>query len=110
MGGDGFDFGAFARPRINPQSAFNMGMVKPYPMLLKPLLLPKVWGGGRLKHYGKALPAGQNIGESWELSDLGSTSASGAGGGAARSEIVNPDMASADRQLGRPKQPSPMIR
>jgi len=35
---------------------------------LKPLLLPKVWGGDRLARlYGKSLPGGAPLGESWEV-------------------------------------------
>lgn len=63
--------------------------VEPYPLLLKPLFFEKVWGGRALERLGKRLPAGANIGESWELADMGATSASGAGGGAARSTIEN---------------------
>jgi mannose-6-phosphate isomerase len=62
-------------------------VVTPYPLIFEPILLDKVWGGRRLERLGKKLPAGKTIGESWELADLGSTSASGAGGGAARSVI-----------------------
>lgn len=65
----------------------------PYPLLLSPILLPKVWGGRRLVAFNKPIPAGENIGESWELADLGSTSASGAGGGAAVSVIANGPLA-----------------
>lgn len=64
-------------------------MVSPYPLLLRPILMPKVWGGRRLERFGKALPPGQAIGESWELADLEATSASGGGGGAAVSIIAN---------------------
>jgi mannose-6-phosphate isomerase len=39
------------------------------PLLLEPRLLPKPWGGRRLAAWGKALPAGEAIGESWELFD-----------------------------------------
>jgi mannose-6-phosphate isomerase len=67
--------------------------VRPYPLLLEPLLLEKVWGGDRLSRLGKRLPHGKLIGESWELADLGSTSPSGGGGAAARSTIVNGDLA-----------------
>jgi hypothetical protein len=44
-------------------------------------------------------PAGKQIGESWELADLGATAASGAGGGAARSVIANGGIA--DHELTR---------
>lgn len=63
-------------------------MITPYPLLLEPLLYAKVWGGRRLESLGKTLPEGAMIGESWELADLASTSASGAGGGAAHSVIA----------------------
>jgi len=43
----------------------------PYPLQFRPLFKPKVWGGRTLERLlGKALPAGQRIGESWELADL----------------------------------------
>jgi len=44
--------------------------MKPYPLLFDPLLKPKVWGGRTLERFGKTLPAGELIGESWELADL----------------------------------------
>ncbi|MFN7020419.1 MAG: type I phosphomannose isomerase catalytic subunit [Phycisphaerales bacterium] len=61
------------------------------PLLLQPTLLPKVWGGRRLAQLDKPLPADPAtlIGESWELADLASTSAGGAGGQAVRSIIAD---------------------
>lgn len=60
----------------------------PYPLTFKPMLYEKVWGGRALAAIGKHLPkAAAAYGESWELADMPSTSASGAGGGAARSII-----------------------
>ncbi len=47
-----------------------------------------MWGGRRLATLGKDLPDIGDIGESWELADLDSTSASGAGGGAVSSIIA----------------------
>ena len=42
----------------------------PYPMLLEPRYLAKVWGGRRLERaFGRALPGGDSIGESWEFFD-----------------------------------------
>jgi len=39
------------------------------PLVFEPFLRPQVWGGNRLAHFGKHLPAGKSgIGESWELS------------------------------------------
>ncbi len=68
-------------------------MVSPYPLVFEPILLEKVWGGRRLERFGKRLPVGKDIGESWELADLAATSASGAGGAAARSTIANGPLA-----------------
>ena len=69
-------------------------MSAPYPLLLEPVILEKVWGGRRLAALGKSLAKPDaRYGESWELADMGSTSASGAGGGAVRSKVVNGAMA-----------------
>ncbi len=59
-----------------------------YPLRFAPILLSKVWGGDRLARFGKSVPPGASIGESWEVADLDSTSAGGAGGGAQRSTIL----------------------
>ncbi len=40
------------------------------PFRLDPVLVERPWGGTRLTAYGKTLPEGVNIGESWELCDL----------------------------------------
>ena len=66
--------------------------MKPYPLIFEPIFKEKVWGGRRLEHLGKALPPDVNVGESWEIADLASTSADGAGGDAAHSMIVNGEM------------------
>jgi len=65
----------------------------PYPLIFEPILKEKVWGGRRLERYGKRLPPGARIGESWEIADLASTSPSGGGGGQARSVIARGPMA-----------------
>lgn len=42
-----------------------------YPLLFEPLLVEKIWGGRNLERlFGRALPEGKDIGESWELTDL----------------------------------------
>lgn len=69
---------------------------EPYPLLTRPCLLTKVWGGDRLAALGKAVVPGDRIGESWEVADLATTSGGGAGGGAIRSEIVNGPFAGRD--------------
>jgi len=41
-----------------------------YPLTFEPLLMERVWGGRRLEElYGKRLPEGRPIGESWEITD-----------------------------------------
>ncbi len=37
---------------------------------MTPVLSPRPWGGRRLEEYGKTLPEGVLIGESWEVADL----------------------------------------
>ncbi len=59
------------------------------PMLLGAILKEKVWGGQRLTGFGKPVPAGAHIGESWELADLDSTDPGGGGGDAAHSRITS---------------------
>jgi mannose-6-phosphate isomerase len=42
-----------------------------YPFKLKPIYKERIWGGRKLqKQFGKKLPEGKPIGESWELADL----------------------------------------
>lgn len=42
-----------------------------YPLKFKPRYVPKMWGGRKIETVlGKALPAGELIGESWELFDF----------------------------------------
>lgn len=64
----------------------------PSPLILAPILKEKVWGGRALSSVGKSLPPGKNVGESWELADLVSTSADGGGGEAAHSPIAHGPM------------------
>jgi mannose-6-phosphate isomerase len=40
-----------------------------YPYKFTPVLLERVWGGNALEHYGKSVPPGKRVGESWEISD-----------------------------------------
>ncbi len=68
-------------------------MTDPYVLTFEPILKEKVWGGRRLERLGKVLPSGVDVGESWEIADLASTSSGGGGGGAARSIIANGPLA-----------------
>ena len=40
-----------------------------YPLRFNPILVERVWGGQTLTRFGKVLPPGKQIGESWEISD-----------------------------------------
>lgn len=62
-------------------------MSSPYPLLFEPILKPKVWGGRALARFGRELPPSLQIGESWDLADLATTSEHGGGGGPARSVV-----------------------
>ena len=45
--------------------------MKAYPLKFEPIYKQRIWGGQRLRDvFGKQLPAGEKIGESWELADL----------------------------------------
>jgi mannose-6-phosphate isomerase len=55
-----------------------------YPLKFRPIFKERIWGGQRLREvFGKDLPAGAKIGESWELADVGED----------KSEIVNGPLA-----------------
>jgi len=42
-----------------------------YPLRFEPIYVEKIWGGRNLERlYGRSLPEGKKIGESWELADL----------------------------------------
>jgi mannose-6-phosphate isomerase len=45
--------------------------MKAYPLKFKTIFKPRIWGGQRLRElFGKDIPVGEKIGESWELADL----------------------------------------
>ncbi len=64
-----------------------------YPLKFEPIYKAKAWGGRRLETIGRELPPGEQIGESWEICDLASSSPSGGGGGPERSIISNGPLA-----------------
>ncbi len=48
-----------------------MTAMKPYPLKSVPIFKHRIWGGQKLRQvFGKDLPVGEKIGESWELADL----------------------------------------
>jgi mannose-6-phosphate isomerase len=57
----------------NRRSRVNLGRMKlppTSPLVFEPLFMERVWGGRRLESYfGKQLPPGKSIGESWEIVD-----------------------------------------
>ena len=45
--------------------------MKLYPLKFKPIFKQRIWGGQKLREFfDKDIPAGEKIGESWELADL----------------------------------------
>ena len=40
-----------------------------YPLKFEPILVERIWGGDALTRYGKRIPPGKRIGETWEISD-----------------------------------------
>jgi len=45
--------------------------MKAYPLKFEPIYKQRIWGGQKLREvFGKELPPGEKIGESWELADL----------------------------------------
>ncbi|MEL7485521.1 MAG: type I phosphomannose isomerase catalytic subunit, partial [Planctomycetota bacterium] len=57
--------------------------------MLKPILFEKVWGGRRLEQWGKSIPRGARVGESWEVAAIPEDLLAGSHGGALNSEIIN---------------------
>jgi len=73
-----------------------------YPYTFRPLYKEKIWGGRNLERlFGRPLPAGAKIGESWELTDLkegASVLANGPDAGATLTELTG---ALGEKLLGR---------
>jgi mannose-6-phosphate isomerase len=77
-----------------------------YPLKFIPIFKERIWGSRRLQTvFGKELPAGQKIGESWELADLPndkSVIANGAFAGRTLSSVVSECPREIMGPLGRP--------
>ncbi|HUS73581.1 MAG TPA: type I phosphomannose isomerase catalytic subunit [Sedimentisphaerales bacterium] len=41
-----------------------------YPLKFRPIFKERIWGGQKLRDFGKDIPSDEKIGESWELADL----------------------------------------
>jgi len=83
-----------------------------YPYKFKPLYKEKIWGGRNLERlFGRDLPAGRKIGESWELADLAegtSVVSNGPLAGVSLTELTNrvgPDLLGSARPLGNGRFP-----
>ena len=62
LGWLGVDYGLFP---------VRMPAMNCYPLILRPIYKERIWGGQKLKSFfGKDIPDGEKIGESWELADL----------------------------------------
>jgi len=54
-----------------PGVSGKMAGMDMYPLKSAPVFKQRIWGGQRLREvFGKELPAGRKIGESWEIADL----------------------------------------
>jgi len=83
-----------------------------YPLRMKPFLSERVWGGTRLAAYGKQLPPGGHIGESWEISghrDGLSTVANGPLAGKTIPELVTAFGAELLGTQVSPERPFPLL-
>jgi mannose-6-phosphate isomerase len=77
-----------------------------YPLTFQPIFQERIWGGRKLETlYGKALPAGKIIGESWEISDRADANSVVANGPLAGRRLA--DLMASDRQaiMGRARSP-----
>ena len=78
-----------------------------YPLTFEPILKAKSWGGRRLETVlGKALPPGEEIGESWEVSDYPGDVSVVAEGPAAGESLRNLVERDAAEFVGRPLRPA----
>ncbi len=44
-------------------------MTELYPMIFKSIFTEDVWGGRNLSKFGRELPEGKRIGQSWDIAD-----------------------------------------
>ena len=76
--------------------------MEPYPYKFVPIYKEKIWGGRNLQRlFGRDLPAGESIGESWELADLVEGVSRVANGPAAGTSLTDLTGRLGPRLLGR---------
>ena len=76
--------------------------MEPYPYKFVPIYKKKIWGGRNLQRlFGRDLPAGESIGESWELADLVEGVSRVANGPAAGTSLTDLTGRLGPRLLGR---------
>ena len=64
-------FGGGKNGKSGIVKAIEVNQSKLYPFKFKPIYKELIWGGQKLREFfGKDIPAGKKIGESWELADL----------------------------------------
>ncbi|HUU58126.1 MAG TPA: type I phosphomannose isomerase catalytic subunit [Phycisphaerae bacterium] len=72
-----------------------------YPYKFGPIYVEKIWGGRNLERlFGRALPAGKAIGESWELADLRQGVSVVRGGSAAGATLAELTRSLGEKLLG----------
>ena len=72
-----------------------------YPYTFKPIYVEKIWGGRNLARlFSRPLPAGKQIGESWELADLPEGVSVAANGPAAGTSLTGLTRELGDKLLG----------
>jgi mannose-6-phosphate isomerase len=77
-----------------------------YPLTFQPIFQERIWGGRKLQTlYGKALPSGKVIGESWEISDRADANSVVTNGPLAGRTLAN--LMASDREaiIGRARSP-----
>ena len=77
-----------------------------YPLTFQPIFQERIWGGRKLQTlYGKALPSGKVIGESWEISDRADANSVVTNGPLAGRTLANLMATDQEAIIGRARSP-----
>ena len=77
-----------------------------YPLTFEPIFQERIWGGRKLESlYGKKLPPGKVIGESWEISDRTDANSVVANGPLAGRTLASLMASNRDAMMGRARSP-----